>query len=446
MNDKRKTAKLAEIEREPHTGIKLPCCPELVEDKCQEKMRFHYKLPFRPNVNNRDISVEVALIFEYSRCTEGLTKGDLQHTISLLPQEQVRLFTSDKSSRWSYDKETSLSYRHERTSSESHLSFGFAKAVTDIDISDSTSVDSSYDESWSEGGGGASINILGISIGGGGGGGSYSSKATYDFARNISQHAESASSYVAASVRASRSVSMGEVETRTHAEGESEQHFEASTRKISNNNHCHAVNYFVWQLMKKQKISWRLVAVQITSKAPSSPTDITNRPRIETKLSVVPQSILATDQLKMATYQPAQLTSHLTATQLNANTLNLAARAVPNRIGSEAIDDDLLVAAESSVKADLEKAGIIDDNGAPTKKIIAQLEWERTELIPTGGLVIKGCLDTCSVCEPSREHEIELKLAEQKLKNELLAKQIELLEKHKDYRCCDTEQPEPAEA
>lgn len=64
------------------------------------------------------------------------------------------------------------------------------------------------------------------------------------------------------------------------------------------------------------------------------------------------------------------------------------------------------------------------------------MSWEREELIPTGGLVVKGCLDSCSVCEDGREKEIEINLEHARLRNELLKKKIALLEKHKDYRCC----------
>lgn len=170
---------------EKDTQVEIPCCPELVDTECTDKLRFRYRLPFNPQINRQSIPVDVTLVFEYERCSCGTTPGDLQHTFSLLPRESVRLFTTDKSSRWSFDKETSLSYRHERTSSESHLAFGFSRAVSDLDIAESSSSDSSFDESWAEGGGGASLNLGIISIGGGGGGGSYSASSSRDFAHNL---------------------------------------------------------------------------------------------------------------------------------------------------------------------------------------------------------------------------------------------------------------------
>ena len=424
--------------------VDIPCCPELVETECTDKIRFRYRLPFNPQIGRQRIPVDVTLMFEYERCSCGLTPGDIQHTFSLLPGEQVRLFTSDKSSRWSFDKETSLSYRHERTSSESHLSFGFARAVSDLDIAETSSVDSSFDESWAEGGGGASLNLGFISVGGGGGGGSYSADASRDFARNLSRHAESSSSYVAASVRASRSVAMGEVETRTHAEGESEQHFEAGTRRVSNENDCHAVNYFVWQLMKKQRIRWRLVAIETAANDPAAPTTLIPRPRPERKIATTPQAVLATDIARFQAANPKEAaTAEFAANSRFASIaaisrINLNANAVPT------LDNDIRAAAVKQVKAELEKSGMIDDNGNPSKDIIAELSWEHIELIPTGGLMVKGCIDPCSVCEPAREQAIDLEVKNKALQNELLRKQIDLLEKHADYRCCPFGEAEPA--
>jgi hypothetical protein len=49
------------------------------------------------------------------------------------------------------------------------------------------------------------------------------------------------------------------------------------------------------------------------------------------------------------------------------------------------------------------------------------------------------------VCEHSLEREIELELARKHLENELLKRQIELLDKAQEYRCCpDGTETEPS--
>jgi len=56
-------------------------------------------------------------------------------------------------------------------------------------------------------------------------------------------------------------------------------------------------------------------------------------------------------------------------------------------------------------------------------------------------VIVKSCLDDCNICEEEVQTREKLELTHLDLKNKLLAKQIELLEKSQEYRCC----PEPAE-
>ena len=115
--------------------------------------------------------------------------------------------------------------------------------------------------------------------------------------------------------------------------------------------------------------------------------------------------------------------------------------------GGEPITNELRQAALSAVDEDLGKAGILDlKTGNPSGKFIAQLSWEREEILPTPGVIVKDCLDDCQTCEPELQKEIALDLGKKQLENSLLKKQIELLEKSQEYRCCpkgeeETEEP-----
>ena len=64
--------------------------------------------------------------------------------------------------------------------------------------------------------------------------------------------------------------------------------------------------------------------------------------------------------------------------------------------------------------------------------------------MPTAGIIVKGCLDECHVCEPTLDEEIALELERKKLENEMLKKQIELLDKSQEYRCCPAGEVEEA--
>jgi hypothetical protein len=64
--------------------------------------------------------------------------------------------------------------------------------------------------------------------------------------------------------------------------------------------------------------------------------------------------------------------------------------------------------------------------------------------LPTAGVLVRGCLDECDICEPARKKEIELDLERQRLENERLKREIELMDKDQQHRCCpEGEDEEP---
>ena len=82
------------------------------------------------------------------------------------------------------------------------------------------------------------------------------------------------------------------------------------------------------------------------------------------------------------------------------------------------------------------EAGVLDGKGNPSDKFIAQVSWEREEILPTPGVLVKGCLDDCATCEPFRVQEMELDLQRKRLENEKLEREIALLDQAREYRCC----------
>ena len=86
---------------------------------------------------------------------------------------------------------------------------------------------------------------------------------------------------------------------------------------------------------------------------------------------------------------------------------------------------------------DLVKAGLLDKvGGEVSKETVTKISFERTFHLPTAGVLVRGCLDECDICEDARKKEIELDLERKKLENELLKRQIELMDKDQQHRCC----------
>jgi hypothetical protein len=418
---------------------RVACCPELRTGPLCDTLDFRYRLPFR----RQNPRVDVILHFRLERCSGPLGLGDLAYSTTLFPGERVRLFTSDRHSRWSFDSTTQLAYRHETTSEESFYTWGMARAMSDLSISQSGSSSSSYEEDWASGGGGASVSLLGIiEIGGGGGGGSFDAESASQFAQNLSRHAESSSSYVAAGVRARSSSAVGEVQRREHAEGESESHLESASRVFSNPNRCHAVTYFFYKINKLQTIRFRLVAIQRIVSDPAAPTlpDRIIRPDLAGSVAVLPQSVLATSKDRLDVERMAR---QAVIERERANFGAFAAEPLAGvglrsaAPGADALKPAVRAAALKAVDVELARAGLIEANtGLPTQKIIAQLSWQREEWLPGPGLLVKGCLDNCGTCEPALQKQIALEIENQELKNQLLKRQIELLDKAQEYRCC----------
>ncbi|OQY05678.1 MAG: hypothetical protein B6I20_00630 [Bacteroidetes bacterium 4572_117] len=399
------------------------------------------------------IPVDVILYFELVRCSGPLVIGDPIYSITLLPGERVKLFTSDRHTKWSYDSESKLSYRHQTTSEESYFAAGMAEAISNLTINESGSSQSSYEDSWAEGGGGASFSFLGlIKVGGGGSGGSYDSESASSFSHSLSRHAESASRYVAASVRAKSTTSIGEVEQRQHAEGETEAHYESASRVFSNPNKCRAVTYLFHKINKVQNVHFKLVAVERRVADPKAPTGAYQRTPVDTtgRLSVKPEIISAASKERLEKEAIAR-TSASERQQLTTSAISLqqagllaaasykTAQTVFER-GYPTYDKDTRKAAIEAVDRELISDGILDEKTRePSDRFVKSLFWERKEILPTPGVIVKGCLDECATCEPSLIKEIKLDLKRKKLENDLLKRQIELLDKSNEYNCYEDE-------
>src|SRR5438034_1065056 len=106
----------------PGSVAALDCCPPLEPCDVCDYIDVTFRLPFRPRggaAGRVNVPVQIVLRFRLSRCSGPLSLGDIAYSTTLLPGESVRLFTSDRHSRFSFDSETDLSYRQHAASSTS---------------------------------------------------------------------------------------------------------------------------------------------------------------------------------------------------------------------------------------------------------------------------------------------------------------------------------------
>lgn len=426
----------------PGRKIEVPCCPQLEECAVCDVLNFPYRLPFHPAIDvagaRNSVTVEVTLHFRLTRCSGPMALGDVMYTTTLLPGEEVHLSSSDRHSRFSFDSETKLSYRHEATSEESYYAAGMAHAMSNLNVLDVTKASSSFSSSSVSGGGGAGIDLGFVSIGGSVAASSYDASSASTLARSLSQHAESSHQHVEVSTRAAASTSIGEVSTRTHQQGESEDQFEASSRKFRNPNRCHAVSFYFYRINKCQTVKFELVRIERKVIDQQAPTSVElNPPRPVTGVTVRAAAVLATGSNRLEVARRAQESVAVEQDLANTARIGIAARALNNFAAAAPLPVNLRAAALQQVDQDLVKEGLLDKVGGDVAPAAQErLGWTRTMAIPTPGVLVKGCLDECDICEPELKQEMALDLVRMDLENQLLKKQIELLEKSKEYRCC----------
>ena len=456
---------MPDTDTKPMKASAVPCCPELTDEPCCDRLTWDYRLVNRVG----DIPVEIKISVLFERCPGPLSLGDLVYSTTLLPGETVRLFTSSRKNRFTFDSESQVSYRHEQTSEESYYMSSMDRFMSDLSVRDDIDSDRSSKGSFHTDG--STSGALETVLAGASSSlnGNYNASSTFDFMRELSSHAEGSHERSVEATRTASSVTVGEVQTRSHAEGESESTFEAATRSISNQNRCHAVTYFAYQLNKTQIVRFKILAVTRRVIDPAGDSKVTLQPpRFGGAVSVIPQAVLATSSKRVAVESVARASSvadragvisggttggpggeAAAAVQMPLQTPMFTTRvnAAQRITAAQPIAAAARQRALEAVDKDLVAAGLIDKvGGVAAPKLVAELSFERRSCLPTPAILVKGCLDDCVVCEDFRVEEIKLELERKALENKLLEKQIELLEKSQEYRCCPDGEVEEVEA
>lgn len=422
------------------TRQSVPCCPALPPDDVCDELDFYYRLtypatttPQKPaSAARQTIPVEVKLHFHLKRCRGPLALGDLLYTTTLLPGEKVRLFTSDRRSKFTFDSESKFGYRNSQSSEESFFMQQMSDSLFDVNSRDETH-SSNQSHSHVDGKADAGINLFGLG-GSASMSGNYDSSSVSDFLGEHSQHAQASSRAAEMGVRKAASVSIGESESRTHTESESQDHYESASREFQNGNDCHAVTFFFYQINKTQTISYTLESVDLRVMMDTEPANDFTRVAANplspsTGVGVLSNGVLSTDPDRHASYLAA-------ATSVAGDGRVAVATVAAFRLQAPALAADLRAQALKQVQQELAREGLLDKSGKVSADARKRYSFVRQSSLPTPGVLVKGCLDDCNVCEATRLKSIELDIERKRLENELLQKQITLLDKSQEYRCC----------
>jgi len=375
---------------------KADCCPILHPYEACDELDFRYRLPFRRTVHGQEVLVVVTLRFRLERCSGPLTLGNLLYTTTLLPGEQVRLLTTDRNSRFSFNEDTQAKGEEYNTSHESFFLAGMADSMSNLSVLEGASEDTAFRSQLEKSGSHSGLHLGWLDLGGWVSATSYDAEAAKRFASSLKEHAETSSRHVEASVRAASSLSISEVATRTQIQGQQQERYEAASRVFSNPNTCHAVTYLFYRIDKIETVRFKLVAIERKVYDPACPSGVSKHP------------------------------------YGSENGAGYGNNGHNGPVSYEVRD-----AALGQVANELKGEGIINGDGHCTREIVETLSWERVVRLPTPGVTVKACLDECNACEPERHRAIELELESQELENYKLRRQIELLERSEKYRIGD---------
>ena len=430
----------------------LPCCPQLDPEPVCDIIDFRRRLVFPTPVRGpreQPVKVEVTFHTRFTRCPGPLALGEIAYSTTLLPGEKVRLATTDRRSRFSFDSESKLSHRSEQMSEEQYRMRALRAFMSDENVVDRGSDRYSEQGKWDfHGDASGSIGFFSASADTNANG-SHSGSSARDYLREHRAHAEMSDNQSVEATRKAHSVSIGEVQSRSHVEGESEDHFESASREFSNPNHCHAVTFMFYRLNKTETIRFEIVALERRVLDPVAPTPVAANPfRSMGSLGTIPQELPATNAKRRETLergieadQQMQLQALAplpggTQGLLAGKRLATGVQALALLGEEQPLPDDVREQALKFVDEQLRAQGLIDANGEVADEVQKRFGYERRTSVPTAGVIVKSCMDDCGICEPEVERSLELELERLALQNQLLARQIELLDKHSDYRCC----------
>ncbi|MGW2292040.1 hypothetical protein [Streptomyces phaeochromogenes] len=199
-------------------------------------------------------AVGARLTFRQSWFTQGLTLGNLLHSVALAPGESTRIAVVDWSRQTKATSAESVSETESLTNATTHN-----RAVNEVQDAVATEVQSGFSStnshaSTSEGGGGLGFSYGPLTIGGSASGGTTdtsassfsSSYGSRELAASMNQQITDATQQAASSVRNRRATIVKEV-------SESE-HEAVSTRILANYNHMHALTVQYFEVVETHRV------------------------------------------------------------------------------------------------------------------------------------------------------------------------------------------------
>jgi len=207
--------------------------------------------------------VEVVVRTRIERTSGAYLVGDLVHTMTLLPGEEVRIFTTDRRTRFTYEKDTDIAFRTQSVfEDQMYLSamdsfFGRLSANSWAEgETSSTGQFESHGEvsNWFE-------NIF--SDPSGDVNGSFSMDSFASFASGLTAQASAAHHQSVAATAAASAVSIGAVGIQDKFKAELQDRFEMNCRHFRNPSRTHTVTFYFYQIRRLHTVEFAIEAIEL---------------------------------------------------------------------------------------------------------------------------------------------------------------------------------------
>jgi hypothetical protein len=257
---------LASKKAEPHTAsVAFP--PNAVSHPSSDVVRreFRHLMWTDADGNLLKAPVEVIVTTRLERTAGKYLIGDLVYTLSLMPGEEVRLFTTDRRTHFSLDSQTKI---------------GYQTASTFEDQMYMSSMDSFFgqlsSQQWAHGEAGSSGSFQAHGEASGAFesffsgpdadmNGSFNTNSFADFVGGMSAQASTAHHLSATATNTASAVSVGSVGIRNSIEGKLDTHVEMNYRSFRNPSRTRAITFYFFQIRRAHTVRFLVDSITVSS-------------------------------------------------------------------------------------------------------------------------------------------------------------------------------------
>lgn len=247
--------------------VESPFPPNLVCSPSSDVVRREFRHLMWTNADGEPLKapVEVVVATRMERSAGEYLIGDLVYTLSLLPGEEVRMFTTDRRTTFSVDTETKIGYRASATFEDQMYMSAMDSFMGQMSSS-----------TWAHGESGTSGSFKAHGEASGAFesffsgpeadmNGSFNTNSFADFVGGMSAQASTAHHVSATATNTASAVSVGAVGIRNSIEGKLDTHVEMNYRSFRNPSRTRAVTFYFFQIRRAHTLKFFVDSITVSS-------------------------------------------------------------------------------------------------------------------------------------------------------------------------------------